>query len=502
MHIAKRIILGFLLIAGVGYTQAHEADANDNKISTERLYQELVAGNPKSSTLNLFMTQMPKGGDIHHHYSGAQYVETYLDWVALKGWWIDSCTLQILQSPTPSSSSCTSMTVPELIKDNSKYRKLLSVWSDEDFSTHFHDEPPPDSNFFNTFGYFGKISSTQSVAGMNLLKQRAVAEHVSYIETMYAPVGFKASVLYQPDQITAINTALRAAHSDDDIKKILKPIAASLDVSPDFLNVLSSYVQELTTAHDGIDDDRFIMRYQTYAARTQEPLQVFIDLYSGYRATFISKLIVGVNIVAPENNHVSLTDYTLHMQMFKFLNENMHASKTAPHQHVNLALHAGELTLGMVTPEDLQFHINQARSIAHANRIGHGVDISYEHDPVELLKDIKANHVAVEINLTSNEFILGVKGNDHPYLIYSAFGVPLIISTDDAGVSRNNLSNQFLLLATRYAPTYDKIKEYVYNSIDYSFLDENDKLLARHQLDSQFEVFERKMAAFHKELTH
>jgi adenosine deaminase/adenosine deaminase CECR1 len=47
-------------------------------------------------------------------------------------------------------------------------------------------------------------------------------------------------------------------------------------------------------------------------------------------------------------------------------------------------MHAGELTLGLVQPEDLTSHINDAVYTAGANRIGHGVD-AYESKSYELL---------------------------------------------------------------------------------------------------------------------
>ena len=44
---------------------------------------------------------------------------------------------------------------------------------------------------------------------------------------------------------------------------------------------------------------------------------------------------------------------------------------------VNLSLHAGELTLGLVPPEDLRDHIALAIE-AGARRIGHGTGIAFE----------------------------------------------------------------------------------------------------------------------------
>jgi len=221
------------------------------------------------------------------------------------------------------------------------------------------------------------------------------------------------------------------------------------------------------------------------------PLQVYTDLFSGYLAALNSPLIVGVNIVAPENNTVAINDYTLHMRMFHYL-----ANK---YPKVHRSLHAGELTLGMVEPKELLFHITQARDIGRAERIGHGVDLPYEKESLRVLEDLK-HHAAIEINLTSNQFILGVTGNAHPYPIYAAYGVPLVISTDDSGVSRNNLTHEYVLLASRYHPSYMTLKTYVYNSIDYSFLSPEDKVKVRAQLDKKFMVFEREMSALAKHL--
>jgi adenosine deaminase len=198
-------------------------------------------------------------------------------------------------------------------------------------------------------------------------------------------------------------------------------------------------------------------------------------------------LLVGVNIVAPENSFISMRDYWLHMQMFRFLKSKFPSVKTA--------MHAGELTMGMVRPQDLTYHIHDAVYIAKADRIGHGVDIAYETEPLELLKKMKADSIAVEINLSSNEFILGVKGNDHPIDIYYDAGVPIVISTDDAGVSRNNLSFEYMLLASRYRFSYKQIKAIVFNSIRYSFLKESEKMSLEKKLTQQFENFEAKIAS-------
>lgn len=154
-------------------------------------------------------------------------------------------------------------------------------------------------------------------------------------------------------------------------------------------------------------------------------------------------------------------------------------------------MHAGEITEGFVKHEGLTHHISDAVYIAKAQRIGHGIDIAYEKNNYQLLNYISKNHVAVEINLSSNEYILGVKNDAHPLTLYNRFHVPIVISTDDAAINRSSLTEQYELLALRYKEiSYSDIKNFVYNSIAYSFLDKQKKEALKKDLDERFKKFE------------
>ena len=45
--------------------------------------------------LTAFFQQMPKGGDLHHHFSGSVYTETYFDFVVNSEYWVNVKTLAI-----------------------------------------------------------------------------------------------------------------------------------------------------------------------------------------------------------------------------------------------------------------------------------------------------------------------------------------------------------------------------------------------------------------------
>jgi hypothetical protein len=124
----------------------------------------------------------------------------------------------------------------------------------------------------------------------------------------------------------------------------------------------------------------------------------------------------------------------------------------------------------MVPPEGLSFHIRDSVETGHAERIGHGVDVMHETDPIALLKEMARRNVLVEICLTSNDLILGVRGNEHPLPIYMKYGVPVALATDDEGVSRSDMTHEYLRAVEGYDLSYAQLKNMVRASLEHSFL--------------------------------
>jgi adenosine deaminase len=118
----------------------------------------------------------------------------------------------------------------------------------------------------------------------------------------------------------------------------------------------------------------------------------------------------------------------------------------------------------------LRFHIRQAVELGHAERIGHGVDVMNEEDARGLLKEMAQKHVMVEINLSSNQGILGVKGAGHPFPLYRAAHVPVALSTDDEGVSRIDLTGEYLRAAADYHLSYQDLKQLARTGMEHNFL--------------------------------
>jgi len=126
--------------------------------------------------------------------------------------------------------------------------------------------------------------------------------------------------------------------------------------------------------------------------------------------------------------------------------------------------------MGLVPPEGLRFHIRDSVEIAHAERIGHGVSIMREDNATALLKEMAAKNVMVEICLTSNDVILGVQGGQHPLHAYRKYGVPVALATDDEGVSRADMTAEYVRAVEDQGLTYSDLKTMARTSLEHSFL--------------------------------
>lgn len=447
---------------------------------TATTYFEKIRNN--EAALTAFFSQMPKGGDLHHHFSGSVYAEPMLEDAINEDFYLNTSTMEVLKEK-PNTGNWELFST--LIKRGELYaykQKIMEKWSAKDYNGVSY---PSDKLFFESFEKFSPTLPGHFGEGLLELKNRAISENLSYIETQLSTIPSNINTTDLAD----FNVQLRKAAANKDEKAVLSLLETlyktfqKRNAKKDAQDFNTNFVAKM---HNDlkIDDANFTMRYQNFVLRFMEPVDLFKNLVTAFISADNSDLMAGVNIVSPEDGETSMKDYWLHMVMFKYCHSIL--------PNVKYTLHAGELTLGLVQPEDLTSHINDAIYIAGANRIGHGVDIAYEKNVYSLLKHMAKREIPIEINLVSNEFILKVKEGRHPFSLYKEFNVPIVISTDDAGILRTNMTEQYVLLAKRYPEvSYVDIKNYVYNSINYSFIkDAKVKQQLLKDLDQRFTKFE------------
>jgi adenosine deaminase/adenosine deaminase CECR1 len=411
----------------------------------------------RPTMLRAFVQRMPKGGDIHTHLSGAVYAESYIEWAAENGYCFDIPTTTLVAPPCGRKND--QIPATELMNRPDSYIKLIDVLSTRNLAyagQSGHDQ------FFATFGGFGTISKLRGDDMLARVAARAAAQHVFYLEIMMSFQGSKVRNLGK--QVLAKQTGweqnlelARQRLLDNGMLDLIDQGRVDIKIlNRQYRNVLDCKAAE---AKPGCD---VTIRFLQQTTRTKPLAEVFAQLVYAFELVKADPWVVGINLVAPEDNEVALRDYTSHMKMIKFLHERL--------PDVNIALHAGELTLGLVPPRHLRFHIRQAVEIGQAQRIGHGVDIFYEDDPLQLMEVLQKRGVLVEICLTSNDVILEVRGKDHPLPDYLSKGVPVTLASDDEGVSRIDLSNEYLRATLTYDLGYSELKRMARNSLEYSFL--------------------------------
>jgi adenosine deaminase len=407
------------------------------------------------SLLLAFVHDMPKGGDLHNHLGGAIYAEDLIDFASSDNLCVDRTTSQLIAPPCDSCEKYTSKpAIHCAYDDHVLYNQIIDAWSMRNWRPG--DESGHD-HFFATFDKFGLTTHNHTADAIATVINRAAAEHVQYIEFMHTADGGAAPRL-----------AMKLGWNDDFVRMREKLLAAGLKeitaatsqtLAEDDARVRTELKCRTADAEPGCG---VTVRYLYQVLRGLPHEAVFAQILLGFELASSDPHFVGLNLVMPEDWYVPIHDFNEHMAMLDYLH--------GVYPNVHITLHAGELAEGLVKPEDLVFHIRASVERGHAERIGHGVDVMNEKDPVGLLKEMAARNVLVEINLTSNDQILGVSGDEHPLPVYMKYGVPVAISTDDEGVARSDMTHEYMRAVETYRLPYTDLKRMTRQSIEHSFL--------------------------------
>ncbi len=414
----------------------------------------LTQNKGNSIALRQFAQSLPKGADLHSHLSGATYAEDYLRWGAEAGYCVDIKQDKFLRPP------CMQNADVKLLSNitEQEYSVLVKRMSTKDY---IYNLTPAHDQFFHSFDVFNVFSGSVALLPKMLAQatNRAGEQKVLHVELMITLQYPAAKQLAEKLAQTGIEDfAERAAWLKKNGMVALVQAAIA-----DLTSVEQAYKKiqqcDSTKRAAGCDVEH---RWLQQVVRGGTPTEVFTQIMLAYELFKTDKAIVGLNLVGPEDGVRALRDYRLHMEMLRYFSEQYPAG--------NIALHAGELNIGLVPPERLKNHITEAITIAGAKRIGHGVSIGYEESALNTLALMRDRGVLVEICLTSNALILGVEGTAHPLRTYIEQNVPVALATDDEGVSRIDLSNEYQRAISQHNLSYAEIKKMSRDSLTYSFL--------------------------------
>jgi adenosine deaminase len=303
----------------------------------------------------------------------------------------------------------------------------------------WHEAPKAAGNrldWYMACGDLGGSSLLQSRGTLRLalrwLLEQSVAENLGLLEVRFSPDNYTRGGLSIPE---VIETLLGEAH--------------------DFVN-----------KHDDIQVHFLVMatRHKEKAAMAaQVAAAVTFGRPSG-RAD--GPRITGFDLAGQEQDNDPIQFQELFMPLH--------------HHFMNITIHAGEMA------EDDK--IWQALYLLHAKRIGHGLKLVNNERMMGYVRDYG---IAIEMcpssNIQTNGFRYGdtpsKQGASYPLKQYLDFGLAVTINTDNRGISRTTMSNEYLEAArlTEGGLSRWEILRLVKNSFKAAFLpkDKKDTLLKK-----------------------
>ena len=404
--------------------------------------------------LTAFTRAMPKGGDLHIHLSGAPYPETYLTWAAEDGLCIDTVALALAPPCEPGGDLVSARGITADLR--AQMMDSLSTRRPDFAGRTGHDQ------FFTAFDRFGATPDHRRGDMLADLMQTLAMQNTFYLEVMWMPQSGASrragSAAGWNEDFAAMDAALAPALPD-----LLAAAIAETDAMEARARELLHCPPEDRPADiiggHGLAGCAVTVRYLVQANRLVPPEQTYGQLALGAALIAADPRWVGLQLVAPEDHPNALANYDTHMAMFGWFTG----------RGVPASLHAGELTLAYATPLEMDDHVTGAGR-AGARRIGHGVAIPLETDAQGLVARMVEERIAVEINLTSNDVILEIEGEEHPVIWFRQAGVPVVYTTDDPGISRIDLSHEYARAVTDTGATYADLVTSARNAIAFSFL--------------------------------
>ncbi|CAF1150116.1 unnamed protein product [Adineta ricciae] len=268
------------------------------------------------------------------------------------------------------------------------------------------------------------------------------------------------------------------------------------------LNHLLKFKKDYISKHPKLIDFLFII----YSSRrsSKEALKTQINNLIDLQRSF-PDFIRGYDMVGEEDQGYTIlfhSDNLLHA-----FNYSQHSNNT-----FNLLFHAGETNWpeehipsnygdGVSTFENIYDAL-----VLRTRRIGHGLSLAKRPDMFEYIRE---RQIAIEVCPTSNQilgkrcyiyflivhqylFDLGYVADlrNHPGIVYHRSGIPIVLAGDDPGsFGYNQLSVDFYLATMAWGLSLADLKQFAWNSIEYSSIPERKKRKGFQKWEYQWNRF-------------
>jgi adenosine deaminase len=458
--ISSLLAVTFIAGATVGASAKGNSENGTKNEKTVSDYFEKAKDHQPS--LIAFLQQMPKGADLHNHISAVIEIETVLKYAAAGGYDFDIENKKFVAGSDGNigANYIKSDLLKELYNGNSSVvttgeRELIMSVIFDNLSMRNYEKSDENSHDL-FFQYFFRTINVDASEYYKEVFTRAVNQNISYLELM---TNLDDDVYY--DQINAVKEQILKENGK-------KPT----DLTVNFIATVN--------------------RNQS-AERFKSKLAQAIAIYDNPK-----RHTVGITILSAEDDIISQQEFSAQMQA---IDDAVKLRAENGQEPINFHLHGGELTLDYSEYEILTDRVSETVYTGHAKNVGHAVSVAWNNDVYTLLKYMRDNRIGVTICPTSNEAILGVAVQDNQFGLLWEADVPVAIATDDEGLSRTNLTNEFAKIITAFDLSYAEVKYLAFSSLDMSFVS-GKSIFAEDNRDFSFTISEyNEMIVNYKNLT-
>ncbi len=359
--------------------------------------------------------------------------------------------------------------IKEMTGNQNLVDQFNSVCSMRGASTTSVDECS--KHFFKSFHCFESIARHIPIKDqLECFLKKAILGNMDYVELMVDIIDFKDLPPLPEDFTNEFNTLYSTANHDRLIE-LLTPWTSlyCIRVQEQFDATEKVDCQELLNR--GFDSERnltninnpLVMRYIVDTSRLYDNCHFYVAIFAAIKLCQSDPRFVGITISGPEHDWNAIQNFKTQMEIIKLLSTKL--------EFANFNLHAGELVKTLAEPVVLATHIKDSID-AGSRRIGHAACLSDSNNwRQQLIPQMKREGICVEVCVSSNKKILNLKNGKHPINQLRRHAVPFVLCSDDSGVTRSELKDEFRKVAKRYEEfDYKAFKKLSRNSISFSFL--------------------------------
>src|SRR5277367_6646387 len=295
----KKTVSTWMIIAAV--LASGSPASTQSQSPTDRTAKYLESARNSPVALLDFLERMPKGGDLHHHLTGAVYAESYIDYAVEDGLCIDKVAATLSASPcdatagrVPAAQALTDFPLRNHVIDTWSIRNFVPAPEDRDVRHHF----------FAAFGKFEPVTNKHWGEMLAEVVHRAGAQNEIYLETMLTPDQGEATKLGRALGWNDDFAAMRSRLLTGGMAQVVSDARKNLDAGENGMRT----ILRCDTANPD-PGCSLTLRFQNQVLRAFPKEEVFAQMLAGFELASTDPRVVAVNLVQSQDEYRALHDF-------------------------------------------------------------------------------------------------------------------------------------------------------------------------------------------------